>query len=206
MNAASDTKRRLLEATYALMLRQGYPSTSVDEICTEAGVSKGSFYHFFKSKQEMAVAMLEHHMADAQEVLEGGLDLTGVKGPQRAIQYVRHIEEGAEEIWRDGCLIGSFALELAETNPELREKVSQIFRDLADHFETVFTPLSQAHPGPNTPSPRELAEQLIMVIEGGVVLSRAHYDPRYVPKALRSFRRYLEMLASEQVVDAHGSD
>jgi TetR/AcrR family transcriptional repressor of nem operon len=201
MHAATDTKIRLLEATYTLMLRQGYPGTSVDEICAEAGVSKGSFYHFFKSKQEMAVAMLEHHMADSQEVLEAGLDLTGVEGPERAIRYVRHIEQEAEEIWRDGCLIGSFALELAETNPELREKVSQIFRDLADHFETVFTPLCQAHRGPNTPSPRELAEQFIVVIEGGVVLSRAHYDPRYVPSALRSFRRYLEMLAGATDAD-----
>jgi TetR/AcrR family transcriptional regulator, transcriptional repressor for nem operon len=184
----------LLDAAYSLMLSKGFPSTTVDEICSAAEVSKGSFYHFFSSKEELAIAVIEHHMAGAQEAIEGGLDLTGVPEPERAIRYVKHVEDGAEELWRDGCLIGSFALELSETHPEIRQKVSQIFRGLADHFEQIFVPLCRAHAGPNTPSPRELAEQMIMVIEGGVVLSRAHFDRRYVPQALRSFRRYLEML------------
>jgi TetR/AcrR family transcriptional repressor of nem operon len=191
----SDTKTRLLEATYGRMLSKGYPATTVDEICEAAGVSKGSFYHFFKSKQELALAMLEHHTAGTMETLEAGLDLTGLSGAERAIRYVQHVEQGAEETWREGCLIGSFALELAETNPEIRARISQIFRDLADHFERIFTPLCQAHRGPRTPAPRELAEQFIAVIEGGVVLSRAHMDRRFVPQAIRCFRRYLETLA-----------
>jgi TetR/AcrR family transcriptional repressor of nem operon len=194
MTVRSDAKTRLLDAAYMLMLTKGYPSTSVDEICESAGVSKGSFYHYFKSKQELTLAMIEHHMADAKETIEGGLDLTGVEGAERAIRYVKHVEDGAEDIWKDGCLIGSLALELAETNPEVREKVSQVFRDLTDHFERVFAPLCQAHRGPDTPPPRELAEQFIAVIEGGVVLSRAHLDRRFVPQAIRCFRRYLESL------------
>lgn len=195
MDAKVDTRTKLLTAAYSLMLSKGYPATSVDEICEAAGVSKGSFYHFFKSKQELTIAVLEFHMADAQEVIEGGLDLEGVEGPQRAIRYVKHVEQGSEEIWSDGCLIGSLALELAESHPEIRMRISQIFRALTDHFEQVFIPLCQAHRGPDTPPARELAEQFIAVIEGGVVLSRAHQDRRYVPQAIRCFRRYLETLA-----------
>lgn len=197
MDVKVDTRTRLLDATYTLMLRKGYPSTSVDEICQAAEVSKGSFYHFFKSKQELALAMLAHHMDGAIEEIEKGLDLEEVEGPEQTVRYVKHVEDGAEELWRDGCLIGSFALELAETHPEIRETVSRVFRDLVDHMEKVFRPLCEAHPGPDTPPPRELAEQFIMAIEGGVVLSRAHHDRRYVPQAIRSFRRYVEKLARE---------
>lgn len=194
MNEASDTRTRLLDATYSLMVKKGFPSTTVDEICQAAGVSKGSFYHFFESKQQMTLAMLEHHMAGATEEIERGLDLTGVEGPQRAIRYVKHVEDRSEEIWHEGCLIGSLALELAETNPEVRSRVSQIFRDLTDHLETWFRPFCEES-GPETPSARELAEQFVIVIEGGVVLSRAHRDLRFVPQAVRTFRRYLELLA-----------
>lgn len=197
METTTDTKTRLLEATYSLMVSKGYPATSVDEICKAAGVSKGSFYHFFKTKQEAALAMLEFHMAGAEEEIERGLDLAGYQGAERAIRYVKHVEDRSEEIWSDGCLIGSFALEMAETNPEVRERVSQIFRGLTDHIERIFTPLCDAHAGPDTPAPRELAEQMIMVIEGGVVLSKAHHDKRKVPQALRCFRRYLESLARQ---------
>jgi TetR/AcrR family transcriptional repressor of nem operon len=191
----TDTETRLLEASYSLMLAKGYPATGVEEICERAGVSKGSFYHYFKSKQQLALAMLEHHMARAQAEIERGLDLTGVRDDaEAALRYVQHVEQVSEEVWRDGCLIGSFALELAETHPELREKVSRIFRDLADYFEKLFTPLCRANKKANAPSPRELAEQMLVVIEGGVVLSRAHNDKRFVPQALRCFRRYLETL------------
>jgi TetR/AcrR family transcriptional repressor of nem operon len=196
MEARPDTRTRLLDATYALMIRKGYPSTSVDEICAAAEVSKGSFYHFFKSKQELGIALLEHHMDGAMQEIEEGLDLSGVDNPtERVIRYVKHVEEKSEDVWSEGCLIGSFALELAETNPEIRAKVSRIFRDLVDELERVFAELCQALRGPDAPPPRELAEQFIMVIEGGVVLSRAHADRRYVPQAIRGFRRYLESLA-----------
>lgn len=196
MDSRPDTRTRLLDATYSLMIRKGYPSTSVDEICAAAEVSKGSFYHFFKSKQDLAIAMLEHHMEGALEAIEEGLDLSGVETPaERVIRYVKHVEEKSEDVWSEGCLIGSFALELAETHPEIREKVSRIFRDLVDEMEQVFAPLCRPHSGLDTPPARELAEQFIMVIEGGVVLSRAHADRRYVPQAIRGFRRYLETLA-----------
>lgn len=198
MDATKPTSRtRLLETAYALMLKKGYPSTAVDEICEAAGVSKGSFYHSFKSKEDLALGILEHHMDGAVEMIEQGLDLQGLSGPERAVRYVKHVEDGSEELWSDGCLIGSFALELAETHPEIRWKVSQIFRDLEAHMEKVFEPLCEAHPGPKTPSARELAEQFLVVIEGGVVLSRAHQDRRYVPRAIRGFRSYLEQLAKE---------
>jgi TetR/AcrR family transcriptional regulator, transcriptional repressor for nem operon len=195
MPKTSPTRTRLLDAAYSLLLRKGYPATSVDEICDAAEVSKGSFYHLFKSKEAMTLAVLEHHMAAAKDEIERGLDTDGLDGAQRAVRYVKHVEDAAEELWHDGCLIGSLALELAETNPEIRERVSEIFRDLTDHFERVFLPLCQAHRGPDTPPPRELAEQFLIVIEGGVVLSRAHFDRRYVSQALRCFRRYLETLA-----------
>lgn len=194
MEAPPDTKTRLLEATYSLMVSKGYPATSIDEICERAGVSKGSVYHFFKSKEQLTLAMLEYHMSGAKNEIEHGLDLEGCDGPERAVRYVKHVEERAEDVWRDGCLIGSMALELAETNPEIRQRVSAIFRGMTDDFEKLFTPLCQAHTGPDTPPPRELAEQFLMVIEGGVVLSKAHQDKRKVPQALRCFRRYLDSL------------
>ena len=196
MTTKVGSRTRLLDAAYTLMLKKGYPSTAVDEICESAEVSKGSFYHFFKSKQDLAIAVLEHHMADAMDEIEAGLDLTEVPVGQRAIHYVKHVEEGSEELWSEGCLIGSFALEIAETHPDIRVEVSKIFRDLEDHLEKIFEPLCQSIEGSQAPPARELAEQFLVVIEGGVVLSRAHQDRRYVPQAIRCFRRYLEALAS----------
>lgn len=200
---ATDTRTSLLESSYTLMLAHGYAATGVDEICRHAQVSKGSFYHFFKTKQQCAMEMLKHHMAGAQATLEEGLDLSGLNRLDGAIAYVKHLEGLSETVFRDGCLIGAFALELAESHPELRQEVSRELHAMASHFEEVLSPLTQCGPSQAAPSARELAEQMLTAIEGGVVLSKAHGNPRYVSQALRLFRHYLELLKTHSVRSAN---
>lgn len=189
---SNDSRTAILHACYRLMLAKGYSATGVDEICRAAGVSKGSFYHFFESKQACALAMLDHHMAEAQAVLQAGLDVAGLDPVSAALAFVEKFERLSGELMGDGCLIGSFALELAETHPELRERVSGIFRGMTADFARVLAPL--AGKGAGGPSGEELAEQMLLVIEGGVVLSKAHRDGRFVAQGLRLFRQYLETL------------
>lgn len=195
----ANTRVTLLESCYTLMLAQGYAATGVNEICRHAGVSKGAFYHFFETKQQCAMSMLEHHMAGAQALIEEGLDLSGLDELEAAIAYVKHVEKLSEEVFQDGCMIGAFALELAESHPELREQVSKIFQGTAAHFEKVLAPLSKGKRRRDRPSSRELAEQMLTVIEGGVVLSKAHSDTRFLSQGLRLFRHYLESLKSADV-------
>lgn len=86
--STANTRRSLLESCYTLMLAKGYAATGVDEVCRHAGVSKGSFYHFFETKQQCAMAMLEHHMSGAQALIEEGLDLNGLDELEAAIAEV----------------------------------------------------------------------------------------------------------------------
>jgi TetR/AcrR family transcriptional repressor of nem operon len=192
--AKSGSRTSLLDSCYALMLARGYAATGVDEICRHAGVSKGSFYHFFPTKQQCALEMLDHHMAEAQATIEEGLDLANLRLDDVSIAYVEHVERLSEKVFQNGCLIGAFALELAESHPEVREQVSRIFRGTAYHFEKVLTPLAKASRQKNVPTPQQLAEQMLTVIEGGVVLSKAHGDTKYLSQGLRLFRHYLESL------------
>lgn len=189
---SNDSRTAILHACYRLMLAKGYSAAGVDEICRAAGMSKGSFYHFFESKQACALAMLDQHMAEAQAVFERSLDVAGLDPVAAALAYVEQFERLSGELLGDGCLIGSFALELAETHPELRERVSGIFHGMTADFARVLAPL--AGKGPAGPTAEELAEQMLLVIEGGVVLSKAHREGRFVAQGLRLFRQYLETL------------
>lgn len=116
------------------MLAQGYAATGVEEISRHAGVSKGSFCHFFPAKQQCALEMLDHHMAEARATIEEGLDLANLSAEAASIAYVEHVARLSERVFQNGCLIGAFALELAESHPEMREQDSRIFRGTADHF------------------------------------------------------------------------
>lgn len=197
----TQAKTRILNAAYDLMLAQGYAATGVNEICSRAQVSKGSFYHFFETKQQCALAMMWHHMKEAEQML-GGLDVTRFEPIEAALRYVQYIEDLSSDIFKQGCLFGAFALELAETHPELRTEVAKVFSNITDHYETILEPISRACAGPDSPTGRELAEQFVTVIEGGVVLSKAHGDIRFMPQGLRLFRHYLKCLCQSESVSS----
>jgi hypothetical protein len=77
------TQEKILHAAKTLMLSKGYPATTVDEICENAKVSKGSFYHAFSSKEELGLSLLEwYHQGGAEKIFGGSFNSCGsiVKG------------------------------------------------------------------------------------------------------------------------------
>lgn len=176
-------REKLVTAAETLMLSRGYASTSVDEICEAAGVSKGSFYHFFRTKEDLGLAVL-----DAFQERNGGILAKGVKESgdpvDRSLALVDHLLDSAGTLWGNGCLLGSFALDLAETNPTIRKAVSEKFRQVAAVLGEGLEPL-----GTEGEDGAELAERFIVVVEGALVLARAHDDWSYVERALERFRR-----------------
>ena len=192
---ATDTYEKLLDAALRLMLSKGYPATTVDEICAEAGVSKGSFYHFFKTKEALGLAAIERFYQRGQHELLNG-PFTEIEDPvERAFGYLDHVEARSTSLWTDGCLLGSFALELADTNPAVREEVSRMFEQLARQMASVLRPIAD-RAGESGPTATALAEMFLSLLEGSIVLARAHHDPDRIPMAIRRFRRYLERLVA----------
>jgi TetR/AcrR family transcriptional repressor of nem operon len=169
------------------MLRYGYAGTSVDDICSKAGVTKGSFYHFFETKEVLGLAVLNEFYADGVARVESGV-YAEMKDPgQRLLGLFDHLEAIGPELWRDGCLIGNFACELAESSQIIMRRVSQIFEELMNKLAPIFQPIARGRKEAN-----ELAEQTLMIIEGAVVLARAHGDPSRIASGLRRFRRTIE--------------
>src|SRR5450631_661836 len=70
MKQESESKRKLLETAMTMIWESSYGSVSVDDICTRAGVNKGSFYYAFKSKSELAVADFECHWENKQPMMD----------------------------------------------------------------------------------------------------------------------------------------
>jgi len=192
MKTATSTARdRLVQAAHDLMLVKGYPSTTVDEICKEAGVTKGSFYHFFATKEEIGLAALERFTNAGRALLMTG-PYTEIEEPvARAFGFLDRVESQAREIWGHGCLVGTLATEMSNTNPVIQAEVERIFDELVDRFGRIFAPISE-RAGGGAPSGEEIGSLFLAVLQGSVVIGRAHRDPARIPQAVRQFRRYLE--------------
>jgi TetR/AcrR family transcriptional repressor of nem operon len=187
----SESKERLLAAAKALFLARGYAATSVDAICEHAGLTKGSFYHFFDSKADLGQAVLEWSLAKGGDLLGNGPHNAISDPVEHGLAYLDHVEACAHQLWGSGCLLGNFALELAESDPAMQRTVSAMFQQVADLLAEKFAPVvAAAPPGSLAPAP-ELAEQFLGTLEGSIILAKAHRDPTRIPKAIRAFRTSL---------------
>jgi len=174
-----------MEAARELMLARGYSATSVDDICSAAHVSKGSFYHSFASKEELGLAVLNAYYQHGLSRLRNG-DYVGIPDAGgRLLGFFDHLESVAPELWEHGCLLGNFATELAESSPEIHGRVSELFDELLAALTPVFAPFGD--------DAKATTEQLLNVLEGAIIMGRAHSDPGRIAVGVRRFRRVVEM-------------
>ncbi len=189
---ASETQVRLVSSAMGLMLRQGYSATGIDSICAEAGVSKGAFYHSFRSKEELAIAALESYYRGGLEVLQS-IDVRDAAPADRLPLFVERLAERAEVLWENGCLIGGLAAEMALANDELQRQVAQQFDGLAAIVAQLAQPYAAALAAEDGTA-TSVAEDLLAFIEGAVVFARAHRDSGRLRPMLR---RYATLLRAQ---------
>lgn len=193
----SESKERLLAAAKALVLANGYSGTTVDSICAKAGLTKGSFYHFFKSKEELGIATLEWSMRKSGLILEDGAYHQISDPVERSFAFFEHVEASAEQLWASGCILANFALELADTNEKMRQIISTMFSQVIDYFATYFEPIVAAWP--ELPPAKDLANEYLSLLEGSIVFAKAFRDPGRIASALRAFRQNLLRLTASPV-------
>lgn len=171
---ATDTRDRILEVAARLFAEQGYHATGVAGILTAAGVKSGSLYHFFSSKEDLLVAVMQRHLdllrpqilqrAEAESVSDNPLEhvfsLLGI--------YRRSLLVSGATL---GCPVGSLTLEVGNSIPRVRTLIERYF---AEWVAQVRTWLDAA--GPRLPAALDreaLARLVLAVAQGGIVQARA---------------------------------
>jgi len=178
---SNDTQSRLLEAAASLMWERSFQATSVDELCQRAEAKKGSFYHFFASKTDLAIAAMERAWAQINERLfkpvfssdASGLDqLQALVDKVHAFQ-VQTTEEKGEYL---GCPFGNLGQEMARQDERLRQTLDKILHEHCTYIEAALDKARQdgdIPPGNN----RQRAQRILAMLEGGMLLSKVSNDP-----------------------------
>lgn len=186
-------KEKVILASQQLMVAQGYTATTVDEIVEAAGVAKGSFYHAFKSKEELALVALDDYFRRGMAIIGDG-PYTGEQDPvKKVFAFLNYMDEKAPALWEHGCLLGSMSIELAENYPNLITRIDQLFQEMEKRLKGVLEPALKAT-GVRTPSALELARHLVVVLEGSIIMSKSHRDMKYLHAGISHYRRYLSGL------------
>jgi len=191
-----ETKRKLVDAGVRLMRAKGYNATTVDEICSAAGVTKGGFFHYFKSKEDIAKAALDRFSQgkarDYREAAFGKLvdPLDRVYG---RLEFVKETTGGKTRPTK-GCLIGMFAQELSFTHPELRNACRDSLARMAEGFEKDLAAAKLLHAPRAEFDPKDVAKLYVTIIQGSLMLAKASAANDVLLENMNQFRRYLQGL------------
>ncbi|MGK5441011.1 TetR family transcriptional regulator C-terminal domain-containing protein [Micromonospora sp. URMC 105] len=181
MGRTSDARNKILEAAATLLEQRGYSALGVAEICTTAGVPKGSFYYFFESKQALALTVIDEHWTRQRRQW---VELLG--SDRDPLRRLRDLFEATAEVQRagqqkaglvTGCLFGNLALELSTQAEEVRSRLQEIFEAQIDLIEPLVAEAKErGEAGPSVDT-RETARSIVAQIEGRALLAKLLNDP-----------------------------
>ncbi len=188
-------KTRLLDAALHVIRAQGYSATTVDELCSAAGVTKGAFFHHFKSKEALGVAAADYFSAFADGIFAAAPYRKLEDPVDRLLGYVdfrRAILQG--QLPDFTCLVGTMVQETYDTHPAIREACN---KSMSDHAAMVEADIAQAIQLRGLKvewSANSLALYTQAVIQGAFILAKAKGGPQVAADCIDHLRRYLEMI------------
>jgi TetR/AcrR family transcriptional repressor of nem operon len=188
MRRTSDARVRLLGSIAGLVHARGYAAVGVDAICRRAGVKKGSFYYFFRSKQHLMLAALEHRWHEVEAKLLAAACAKDVP-PVRRIGRLFDLAAAAEVVAKRrgghvlGCPFGNLSAEMSGSDERVRRKVDQVFRRLTHTLELTLREAVAAGELPPDTAAAATAQALVAYFEGVRLVARTRNNPRVI-KAL----------------------
>ena len=198
-NPSSPAKRKLLDAAERLMLEKGFTATTVDDICAAAGLTKGSFFHYFENKDGLGKAVLEHTMERRRQMAETAPYVKLADPLDRVYGCLDFLAQLSRKMFESpdlaaGCLIGNLAQELSYTHPDIRSQCAECLKEVAKEIEVDLAAAKEKHAPKSPIDPRGLAEHFVAITEGSFILGKAQKNPGAVVENLNHFKRYLQFL------------
>jgi TetR/AcrR family transcriptional repressor of nem operon len=188
------TRQKLLDAAQELMLARGYTATSVDEVCTQAGLTKGSFFHYFEGKEHLGRLVAERFYASWRQLSEAAPFRRKTDPLGRVIGHVDFfIEMSRTPAW-NGCLLGAFVQELSQTHPPIGSACAACLDDLIDDLAGDLREAKARYAPRARWDARSLADHLLAVAQGAAILAKARQDRRVFAESLGHFKDYLRRL------------
>ncbi len=192
---SNTTRTRLLEAARDVIRAKGYTAATVDDICAAAGVTKGGFFHYFPSKEQLGIEAIEQFGKMAADLFASAPYHESSDPRQRLLGYVdfrASLLQG--EIAQFTCLMGTTVQEVYATHPDLRAACDEGMSAHIAELERDIEAAKQLY-APDAPwSARSVGYFMQSVLQGAFIFAKAKQGPEVALASLEHLRRYLHML------------
>jgi TetR/AcrR family transcriptional repressor of nem operon len=190
-----ESKTKLLDALLHVVRAKGYAATRVEDVCAHAGLTKGSFFHHFKGKEDLALAAAARWEAQTAENFAAAPYHDAGDPLGRLIAYIEFRKAMLSgDLPEISCFAGTVVQEAYRTHPDVSAACA---RSITGHARTLEADISAAlrdHGIRATWTPESLAMYMMAVIQGGLVLAKAQGNSEVAVESLDHLRRYVELL------------
>jgi TetR/AcrR family transcriptional repressor of nem operon len=191
----TSAKTKILDAALTVIRAKGYAATTVDDLCAASDVTKGAFFHHFKSKEDLGVAVIRHWSDVTGELFAAAPYHRHADPLARALGYLEFRRQLLTGNVADfSCLVGTMVQETFESSPAIRAACDASISEHAAKIEADIAEAMRQH-GIRAPwTARSLALHIQAVLQGGFILAKAKDDAKMAAASIDHLHRYIEHL------------
>lgn len=197
------TKERILDVAMQLVFENGYGGMTVDQIIAGAGITKGAFFHHFKTKNDLAQALLERYIQMDDDLLHdlmGRAEQLSRDSLQQYLIFVGLLEETLRKLngAPPGCLIASYIYQLELFSPQTQQAVISGFKEWEQVLVAKLVAAMDKHKPKLAVTAEQLYDNLIALFEGGVILSKVYRKAATLADQVAQHKNYVELLFGQR--------
>lgn len=206
MNASRTTvsppvgaREKLLDAALRLIRQRGYGATSIDALCADVGVTKGAFFHHFKSKEALGVAAAAYWSQTTDQLFAGAPYHDHSDPLDRVLAYIdfrTELLDGPLEAIT--CLVGTMVQESYQSSDAIRAACNASISGHAATLEADIAEAAEKYGIVDNVQPASLALHTQAVLQGAFILAKAKGDSSIARESTAHLKRYIEMLFSKK--------
>ena len=201
VSRGEQTRERLLDIAQQAILEKGFGATSIEEIVSEAGISKNGFFYHFKDKNELAKALLTRFLDQDKELMDGIFDRAEALSDDPLHAFLIGLKLFAETMadlpeLHPGCLVAVVCYQERLFDKEVRDLNAEGVMTWRVRFLSKLEAIATKYPPKEDVDLEALADMLSTLVEGGIILQRALHERRLIAGQVMLFRSYMKLLFS----------
>ncbi|MGL3198631.1 MULTISPECIES: TetR family transcriptional regulator C-terminal domain-containing protein [Curtobacterium] len=190
----TDTRQHILDTAQTLMARKGYTAVGLNEVLSEAGVPKGSFYHYFSSKEHFGEALMQSYFTDYLATMRRIAGDTSKTGAEQLEEYwQRFTDLQSYDDCQGKCLVVKLATEVSDLSEPMRLQLVDGTDGIIDNLERMIATGKQDGSVRAPEEPRVLAEELYDAWLGASTMAKIQRRPEPLRRALALTRTRLHI-------------
>ncbi len=174
-----NTKENILKTAAEIMHRKGFNHTGIQEILVAAGVPKGSFYFYFKNKEDLGLQVIDYFLEFYGQKARDMLDDAATPPLERLKRFLDGFTDLFESMdYTRGCPVGNLSQEMGDLSPAFREKLQKALDAMTDVYATILDEAREAGDIPDHLETRDLAEFMISSWHGALIRMKVERSTR----------------------------